>query len=280
MHAAAHPVSRLSAEDLLHRAIADAGFTFVHAPAMRALLEQCGSLADWAEFADSWNRLGPDPYIARTGRARRRRHAVFDIDAGGRVSRAADRPHFQALDYNALQGGIERRFDPIESGVAGSATLRAILAFAYALFARLAGATSAWSVEVHQFRIEALPDHAGEPTPEGRHRDGVDYVLVLLIDRQNIASGTTSIHRIAPMADARGKRRPVSSTPSNSPQVGPAGDDVSPQAPEIGSFTLTTPLDAALVDDHRVLHGVTAVTPVDPTQPANRDVLVVTFRRA
>jgi hypothetical protein len=42
---------------------------------------------------------------------------------------------------------------------------------------------------------------------------------------------------------------------------------------------LTAPLDAALVDDGRVYHGVTAVAPLDPALPAYRDVLVVTFRR-
>ncbi|MGO4781129.1 2OG-Fe dioxygenase family protein, partial [Lysobacter sp. 2RAB21] len=78
------------------------------------------------------------------------------------------------------------------------------------------------------------------------HRDGVDYVLVLLIDRHNIVSGTTTIHD--------GDRR------------------------LLGSFTLTAPLDAALVDDARVFHGVTAVTPLDPEREAHRDVLVVTFR--
>ncbi|HEV2682051.1 MAG TPA: 2OG-Fe dioxygenase family protein, partial [Rhodanobacter sp.] len=46
----------------------------------------------------------------------------------------------------------------------------------------------------------------------------------------------------------------------------------------LGSFTLTRALDAALVDDSRVFHGVTAVTPLDPQQPAHRDVLVVTFK--
>ena len=53
-----------------------------------------------------------------------------------------------------------------------------------------------------------------------------------------------------------------------------------PMAPELGSFTLAPPFDAALVDDARVLHGVTPVTPHDPGRPAWRDVLVVTFRRA
>jgi hypothetical protein len=75
----------------------------------------------------------------------------------------------------------------------------------------------------------------------------VDYVLVLMVDRQNIESGTTTIHTAA--------------------------------GTELGSFTLVDPLDAALVDDARVFHGVTPVTPLDPAQPAHRDVLVVTFRR-
>ena len=79
------------------------------------------------------------------------------------------------------------------------------------------------------------------------HRDGVDYVLVMLVRRHNIASGTTSIHDL--------ERR------------------------ELGSFTLSAPFDAALVEDSRVFHGVTPVEPVDVDLPAYRDVLVATFRR-
>ena len=42
---------------------------------------------------------------------------------------------------------------------------------------------------------------------------------------------------------------------------------------------LTDTLDAALVDDALVLHGVTAVEPVDPSRPAFRDVLVLTYKK-
>jgi hypothetical protein len=35
-------------------------------------------------------------------------------------------------------------------------------------------------IELHQFRIETTPDHIGRPTPEGLHRDGVDWVFVML----------------------------------------------------------------------------------------------------
>ena len=48
----------------------------------------------------------------------------------------------------------------------------------------------------------------------------------------------------------------------------------------LGSFTLVSPFDAAIVDDARVYHGVTPVEPLDPQLPAHRDVLVVTFKRS
>ena len=98
---------------------------------------------------------------------------------------------------------------------------------------------ASWHVEVHQFRIEARSGEQGRPTPEGLHRDGVDYVLVLLIDRQNIASGMTTIH--------------------------------APDGRELGHFTLTEPFDAALVDDTRVSHGVTPVEALNAGTAAYRD---------
>jgi hypothetical protein len=229
----------------LGRTLHDDGFGFVPGATMRLLLQRHGSLDDWAAFAKSWDSLAPDSYLASRGRQRRRRHAVFAIDTNGMVGRAAHQPHYQTLHYNPLQGGIERWFEPVLPAVSEGHCLGTILKFCQAFFGGLAPAVASWHVEVHQFRIEAHPDVPGEPTPEGVHRDGVDYVLVLLVDRRNIASGTTTIH---------------------------AGD-----GRELGQFTLTAPLDAALVDDRRVFHGVTAVTALDPTQPAHRDVLVVTF---
>ena len=224
------------------------GFCFVHADEMRAALAAVGSLDDWQAFAESWNRLGPDPYLARTGRARRRRHAVFTASSDGTIRGEANQPHFQSSEYNRLQGDIERWFEPITDAVGGGDCLGTILRYCVGFFGGLAPDVARWRIEVHQFRIEARPGEAGEPTPEGVHRDGVDYVLVLMVDRRNIESGTTTIH----LADGT----------------------------ELGSFTLTAAFDAALVDDARVFHGVTAVTPFDPAQAAHRDVLVVTLQRS
>jgi len=75
----------------------------------------------------------------------------------------------------------------------------------------------------------------------------VDWVLVMLLARENIVSGVTTVSGL--------------------------------DHEELGSFTLTETFDTAIVDDSRVFHGVTAVEPLDPERPAYRDVLVVTFKR-
>ena len=234
--------------DAVHTAVEQSGFTFVEGAAMGAILLPFGALTDWSAFAQSWNRLELDTYMADGGRYRRRRHAMFSVTASGITVRKPHGPHYQSLDYNPIHGGVERWFEPVEDAIGAGPSLSTILAFCGSTFGGLAPTTSEWHVEVHQFRIEARPLESGRPTPEGLHRDGVDYVLVLLVDRQNIASGVTTIH-------------------------GQGGA-------LLGQFTLTAPFDAAIVDDHRVAHGVTPVQPIDTTLPAYRDVLVVTFRAA
>ena len=228
------------------RLVADAGYAFATAPEMRAALEACGPLADWNMFADSWNDLAADEY--RTTGDRRRRYAVYAVDRSGRVERQPHQPHFQRAEYNVLYGGVERWFAPITDAVGDADTMTTVLRCCDRLFRRLAPDAGTWHVEVHQFRIEARADAPGQPTPEGVHRDGVDFVLVLLVSRANIISGTTTVYAL----------------------------DGHP----LGSFTLSQPCDAALVDDHRVAHGVTPVAPLEPSRPGHRDVLVVTFRAA
>jgi hypothetical protein len=233
--------------DAVLSAIAVDGYAFVPADEMRALLTRVGSLSDWTAFAASWDDLDIDRYMADGGRYRRRRHAVFAPSPSGAIERVAHQPHYQSRAYNRLNGGIARWFEPIDLGIGSGATMQTILKYSRALFEAIAGPRE-WHIEAHQFRIEARRGEAGRPTPEGVHRDGVDYVLVLLIDRQNIQSGTTTVHGL------NGK--------------------------PLGAFTLRTPLDAALLDDSRVAHGVTPIAPVDPTRPAYRDVLVVTWRHS
>src|SRR5262245_244127 len=119
--------------EALHAAVGDAGYAFVHGAAMREMLAPFGTCADWERFAASWNELELDTYMADGGRYRRRRHAVYAATAAG-VRREAHQPHFQALDYNPLNGGVARWFEPIAEDVGAGPTLRTILTFCQATF--------------------------------------------------------------------------------------------------------------------------------------------------
>ena len=235
-----------SAESAPLRALRDSGFIFL--PRAEALEQLGGQPSDWQDFADTWDDLLMDDHMADRGRYRRRRHGVFTMGRSEALQRLPDAPHYQGLEHNRLNGGVDRRFATITESMAESASFRTLTSYARTLFSELAPGVDRWLVEAHQFRIEARVGELGQPTPEGVHRDGVDYVLVALVRRQNIESGTTTIH------DAEQRR--------------------------LGAFTLTDPLDLALLDDTRVWHGVTAVEPRDPSQPAWRDVLVLTLRKA
>ncbi|MCB8875630.1 2OG-Fe dioxygenase family protein [Acidisoma silvae] len=231
----------------LAQAMEATGFAQAKAADMQMILQAQG-LADWAGFAASWDDLGLDGFMADGGRYRRRRFAAFAAGPDG-IRRKPHQPHYQSRDYNALNGGIARWFDPVTDAVAAHPATTAVLRMCHGLFTRLTAPDRRpehWHVEMHQFRIEAQAGAEGRPTPEGLHRDGVDWVLVLLVRRENVAEGETSITSLDKTLMSR--------------------------------FTLAEPMDAALVDDGRVFHGVTAVHPLDPEKPAFRDVLVITFR--
>lgn len=220
------------------------GFCFVPADETAALI---GVAADeWRVFAAGWDGMPRDSYMADGGRYRRRRYATLSwAPSATEAKLEPHQPHYQSLDYNNLNGGIARHFAPIDEAIVRGPVLKKIIARGADVFGQLSPGRH-WHIETHQFRIEAHAGASGQPTPEGVHRDGVDYVLVMMVARHNIREGTTTIHH----ADGS----------------------------KIASFTLTHPQDMTLVDDHRCLHGVTPVMPIDAAQPAWRDVLVVTFR--
>ena len=189
----------------------------------------------------SWNRLQPDVYLKDGGSYRRRRHSCF-VAEGPQLRQVAHRAHWQSQEYNALHGGMRRWFEPMEPGtVTQPAWPRLVL-----VLARLADAlkgTQAWYIEAHQFRIDTA-DGIGRPTPEGAHRDGVDLVAVMLVQRHAITGGETRVFAAA----------------------GPDGQ----------RFTLTQPWTLMLLDDERVIHESTPIQPQDDY--GYRDTLVLTFR--
>ncbi|MBX9834261.1 MAG: 2OG-Fe dioxygenase family protein, partial [Burkholderiaceae bacterium] len=178
---------------------------------------------------------------------RRRRHACFVVQ-GGQVQQVPHRAHWQPVEYNALHGGMERWFAPMEptsvSKPAWQCLLAALAGISQDTFAH-SEAPLPWFVEAHQFRIDTT-DGIGRPTPEGAHRDGVDLVAVFLVGRQGVKGGETRVFEAN----------------------GPSGQ----------RFTLTEPWSLLLLDDARMIHESTPIQPL--TEGGYRDTLVVTCRRS
>src|SRR5690606_28708554 len=179
-------------------------------------------------LAATWNDLPPDAHLRDGGRYRFRRHGCFVVEADGQVSQVPHRAHWQSVDYNALHGGIERWFEPILPWVCKDPLWQRLLGQLGQLLADLKG-TPRWYVEAHQFRVDTAGG-IGRPTPEGAHRDGVDFVAVILLGRQGIKGGET---RVFEAEGPRGVR-----------------------------FTLEDPWSILLLNDARVIHESTPIQPM------------------
>jgi hypothetical protein len=202
------------------------------------------SAAELDTLLPCWDDLPPDGYLRDGGRYRFRRHGCFIAD-GGTLTLAPHRAHWQPLDYNALHGGMQRWYVPLAQEMVASPAWQALLIG----LARLASAIKGeqpWFIEAHPFRIDTS-DGIGRPTPEGAHRDGVDFVAVLLVGRHGIKGGESRVFEAA----------------------GPAGR----------RFTMTQPWTLLLLDDERVIHETTPIQPLAPDERGWRDTLVLTLRR-
>lgn len=191
-----------------------------------------------------WEDLPADAYLRDGGHYRRRRHASLVV-TGDTVTCVAHRAHWQPVAYNALHGGIERWFTPIAPALANAAVWAQLLVRLGAQCSALKGAQP-WFVEAHQFRIDTTGG-IGRPTPEGAHRDGVDFVFVILVERHGVKGGESRVF------DAEG--------------------------PHGIRFTLTRPWTLLMLDDERVVHETTPIQPLAAGAPGHRDTLVLTFRR-
>jgi hypothetical protein len=193
-----------------------------------------------------WAALPPDDFLKDGGRYRRRRHACFVVQ-GDRMQQMPHRAHWQPVEYNALHGGMERWFAPMEPATVAQPVWQLLLAAlartSDAVFAP-SHAPERWFMEAHQFRIDTT-NGIGRPTPEGAHRDGVDLVAVFLVGREGVKGGETRVFE----------------------STGPSGQ----------RFTLTQPWSLLLLDDARMIHESTPIQPL--AEGGHRDTLVVTCRR-
>jgi len=199
------------------------------------------ALSNLQNLTQYWEGLPRDPYLKDGGRYRFRRHASYEIE-GERLKVVPHRAHWQSVDYNALHGGIERWFEPIQTQLANDPAWQAIL-LGLAHVLNSLKPVKTWFVEAHQFRIDTT-DGIGRPTPEGAHRDGVDFVAVFLLNRVGIKGGETRIFDAGGSAGLR--------------------------------FTLAQPWSLLLMNDARMIHESTPIQPL--ADYGYRNTLILTYR--
>lgn len=200
----------------------------------------------WDDLHQSWFDLRRDTHLKDGGAYRQRRHSCFvqDLDAGA-MTQTPHRAHWQPTVFNALHGGYDRMFEPIISHVTADQAFLKLLSTFGETFAHL-HTTRQWFIEAHQFRINTHGG-IGRPTPEGAHRDGVDFVVVMMLGRYQVKGGETRVFNVN---DSTGVR-----------------------------FVMEEPYTAILLNDAKVIHETTPIQPAEPDQTdCWRDTLVLTYR--
>ena len=201
------------------------------------------SADDFSNFIESWNNLPADEFLSDGGHFRFRRYSVFNWQSQGELKLLPHEPHFQSTYRNNMNGGINRNFEPFQQSTLDSPILKTLTNWVAEKISL--NDEQQWRVQGHQFRIVANADEAGNPTPEGIHRDGADFILIMVLKRENITGGVNHIY-------------------DNNKRL-------------VFGSVLTEKGDAVILDDRMVWHGVSEVFPVDEDKPAYRDVLVLTF---
>lgn len=200
----------------------------------------------WRAFSQSWNNLEQDQFMGDKGRYRFRRYAVFTAEHAGKICQLEDQRHFQTRFYNNLNGGVVRDYPCFQAEALENGVFQSLLECARSSVARARPDVAAWRFEAHQFRIVASDEEKGKPVPEGIHRDGVDYVFIFMINRQNVRGGVSRVYQL--------------------------------DGHLMAEMKLKQSLDFMVVNDHSVYHYVTPIHPLNSQYPAHRDVLVITVK--
>jgi hypothetical protein len=196
-------------------------------------------------FAHNWHNLCRDSFLRDGGDYRYRRYSVFQWNDGD-LDLLPHEPHFQSSYHNGLHGGFPRFFPAWSYLSARNPVFYRIVKWVTEQVS--SNSKQSWRIQAHQFRIKSSVTHSGKPTPEGIHKDGAEFILIMLLDRKNITGGISEVY-------------------DNNRQL-------------LGRVCMQEPGDLLLINDDKVYHGVTEIEPVDSAEDAYRDVLVLTFHAA
>jgi hypothetical protein len=224
--------------------LTDQGFAWIPATRWSIASEH---QTHWNELRNDWDRLDLDRYLARGATFRLRRYGrYYWSPARDELLALPHRPYFQPIAENSYAGGVNREFAPLLPESLSNPFLRALIRCVFVcLPVPLEKQVCPWEVRIHQVRIVATPLEPGHPAPEGIHQDGTDFLTLHLVRRWNVTGGTTTIYDL--------ERKPKL------------------------SVTLQDCLDTFILEDARVMHGVTPVHVSAGSDSGTRDLLGIDF---
>ncbi len=203
---------------------------------------------DWKKFQKTWSNLKLDKYMGDNGVYRFRKYSKYSYDNETRELILLPHSAYMQPSYiNELNGDIERFYDPLDIEMTERIFFKKYLKWLGDIFSKIAKHNK-WLVNIHPYRIIAN-EYNGKPTPEGLHRDGVDFVTSLLIARENIKDGSG-----------------ISIVTDNNEN-------------ELAKFEMQENCDLCIFDDNNVKHQVTEIQSINNVENAYRDVLVVAFSK-
>ncbi|MFE2585014.1 2OG-Fe dioxygenase family protein [Streptomyces sp. NPDC059378] len=205
---------------------------------------------DWDKFSRFWEDLPLDPYMGDGGTYRRRKHSLISYTVADGTVASIDQDGFlQSKEINRLNGGIVRRFEPADQALLDTSVFRRLLAHFVARIERStpdgAPVPAVRRINVHQHRIVATEREAGNPTPEGIHRDGVEHIVMMLIARRDVIGGVSTLYD--------NTRSPVL------------------------THTLKDPGDYIFLDDRTAMHSVSPVRVAPAAAEGYRDMFFLEF---
>jgi hypothetical protein len=197
---------------------------------------------DVAEFVGSWDALPYDPYTLSSGSSRRRRYGRCAVlEEGIKVLPPA--PFVQSNEVNPIFGGIERRFADLDPAFGASPVLAALVRLLCQCIPPMPDPMAYLNLGIHQIRVQASATADGLPTPEGIHQDGHRYVAQVFIVRDGVDGGRSTFYE---------------------------------NGVAVYQTYLSQPFECLLVDDRRMHHGVSAITPAGAGM-GWRDMLLLDF---
>ncbi len=220
------------------------GFTCIKGKKLQTELNLSASQVK--TFQGYWEDLKLDMYMNDGGNYRYRRYSQLNRLSQDPIFKLLPHePYSQPSYINTLNGNVLRKFEPMGKDFIECTALNKILYFIQCSIDEIEGNRLSWNIRLHPYRILANSESPGLPTPEGLHRDGVDYICTLMLNRINITGGATTITDL-----------------NKSP---------------IKKLTLEDPLDLVIANDNLTMHDVSPIIPTTNSCNGYRDVLVIAF---